>query len=284
VAAGLMGWPRLCGAAQDGVLRVGFLRSVFPSVNLDDARIAMQLWAAELAEQMQQERRVEAELYKEASKLLDDATSGHVDVVTMTTTQLLHLGSLQPTMVGVYADGRATERYTLVVRGDSDSVTLAQLRNALCLVHRLGESDLPTLWLDVELGRGGLEPADRFLRLRSVDRPSQAVLPVFFGKADACVVTDRALETLFELNPQLRQELRVLKSSAEILPTVSAFGTSCSAADRRLIVDFSAAMHTHTQGRQILELFRMNRVVPFTNGLLDGVKELVDEHRRLAVE
>ena len=65
-------------------------------------------------------------------------------------------------------------------------------------------------WLGVALAKEGITGKSA-VKVTRHTRAAQAVLPVFFGQADACVASKRTLETMFELNPQLAKKLKVVK-------------------------------------------------------------------------
>jgi len=68
--------------------------------------------------------------------------------------------------------------------------------------------------MDVLLWRSGLDAGETFFEeIQEVSKVSQAVLPVFFDQADACIAPMDAFRTMAELNPQLEEELWVIDTS-----------------------------------------------------------------------
>ena len=101
-----------------------------------------------------------------------------------------------------------------------------------------------------------------FIAYQPCARLRPAILPVFFGQALACVVTDRALQTHGELNPQIARELIVVARSPGLLPTLLSFGPACYDPLRTLMLRSIATLREKPQGRHVLELFGQSDVRP----------------------
>jgi hypothetical protein len=70
------------------------------------------------------------------------------------------------------------------------------------------------LWLDTQLLRQQLPPSHSFFRsVKLVENASQAVLPVFFRQADACLLPRWSYDTMVELNPQVKEQTTILVHS-----------------------------------------------------------------------
>ena len=211
---------------------------------------------------------------------------GAVDLINLPTLDFLSIRdryALEPALVGVYDDGHPSERFVLVVHGRSGFVDLADLKGVDLLVGIAGDERIWLLWLDVLLARQGRPESGDHFRRHSVETASAALLPVFFGQKEICVVDERAFETMAELNPQIGQQLVIMATSPDLLTGLLAISPSSSPGVRRLTVSSGTAMHEKTQGQHILELFGMQRVVPFKPEYLDSVVSLVEEHEQTAV-
>ncbi len=80
------------------------------------------------------------------------------------------------------------------------------------------------IWLDVELARAGLPAAEYFFDpMAHVGKVSEVLLPVFFGKEDACLVTQKVFDIMAELNPQISRQLKIVAASKGYIPGFLAF-------------------------------------------------------------
>ncbi len=100
---------------------------------------------------------------------------------------------------------------------------VSQLRGARLLVQAMsaGPESLPLRWVERQLRDQGLPPAARhFSGVEYEVQASRVLLPVFFGQAPACVVTERSLRTVVELNPQVGAQLERIAVSPPLIDFV----------------------------------------------------------------
>ena len=266
---------------------MAFTASVFSWVNRDDAQIAMQLWTDELTSIFQRRYRGNAVIYDDAEAALQSVKEGKTDLINLLTIDYLERGEglgLEPAFVGVYSDGRITERYVVIVRDDSPTAELADLGGQDLLLGVTAGPRICLLWLDVLLMRSGLPTSESHFRLHQVERASKAVLPVLFGQYEVAAVTERSYRTMAELNPQVAVETRVIAQSPEVLGGLTWISPSCTGETRELALEASKTMHEKAAGRQILSLFGMRRVDLFQPQYLDSIRALFEEHRALIRE
>jgi phosphonate transport system substrate-binding protein len=84
---------------------------------------------------------------------------------------------------------------------------------------------------------------------------------------------------MVELNPQLGRQLRVLERSPGFVTGILAVRKDIHNPRRDAMVETLQEMHTDPKGRQLLTLFRCNRLVPFVAEHLASVEKVLREHR-----
>ena len=128
-----------------------------------------------------------------------------------------------PGLVGLdEAPQKLLERGLILARRDSGLTRLADLRNRTLITCTGQQMGLAQPWLACQLADEGLPPSDPFFRSVQIQpRISSAMLSVFFGKADACLVALSGFETMAEMNPQLADQLVVLATSPEVVSFVT---------------------------------------------------------------
>jgi phosphonate transport system substrate-binding protein len=138
--------------------------------------------------------------------------------------------------------------------------------------------EIPRLWVRSVLQEAGVEVGEGGVRVSgTAANVSQAVLPVFFGQVEACVVPVSSLDTMAELNPQLRRDLKVLATSPAFCQ-----GPICVRKDvleewGHLLSDVLTTLHLEPEGRQLLTLFRIEQLVPFDDAYLEPTARLLEE-------
>ena len=143
-------------------------------------------------------------------------------------------------------------------------------------------NELPYLWLDSVFLAAGLAPALELLgSMDEVNTPARAVLPVFFGQAEACVTLESAYQTLTELNPQIGRQLVVLESTPPVLISVICINPRADEFVTDTIREELPRLAESREGRQLLTLFGIEGHRPFREEYLAGMRELVERARQL---
>ena len=266
------------------VFRYAFSDDTLSAVDMRDARVSLEMWLDRASETMAIGLRPEVTIYQQPGKLQDSTAVAVFDAVSLPALEYVRMrgrARLSPSMMGSSGDV-ATRTYVLLCRGDLGAESVADLAGRDVIVLSGGLGQMPGLWLDVLALRARRQSsAELFRVVKNAATASRAALPVFFGKADACVVTERAFDVMAELNPQLAQALVALAESPPF-----AWGLTCFSADydsgRRHSLEHAAlTMHTDPEGRQALMLFGLDRMVRFDPAFLRSVEELVAEHDSL---
>ncbi|MGB3111413.1 MAG: PhnD/SsuA/transferrin family substrate-binding protein, partial [Candidatus Omnitrophota bacterium] len=178
--------------------------------------------------------------------------------------------------------GEVEQKFILLVRKDKGIKRLSQLKGKKLLVETGGRGDIGLLWLNTTLLKDRLpESGELFSNIKRATKASQAVLPVFFGQADACIVTRGSFRTAAELNPQLGGELDVLAESPPYLVSVACFREGYDEKYKKIIMDTSLKLHEDPKGKQILTLFRVDKIVLFDPTYFNSIKELINEYNEL---
>jgi phosphonate transport system substrate-binding protein len=175
--------------------------------------------------------------------------------------------------------GRHGFRLKLLVPRGSKTRKLSQLRGRTISIHR--QIEINQVYLETLVAREGLgRPADFFAAIKERKKAKSAVVDLLLGEVDACLVADIVLDTMAELNPQVKKKLRVLHTSPRYTyPPM--FGTSkldTTKAER--LTRTVTSLHETPEGKQLLLLFRVKRFVRATSDDYRNTRELLKEHDR----
>jgi ABC-type phosphate/phosphonate transport system substrate-binding protein len=261
---------------------VGFSSSTFLDVDRDSAQTVTRLWTKRLAGKSG--GTAETRIYGGLSEIERDIRAQKVDVVVLLSVEYLELKNkvpLEPLFVTAKKDG-VHDCLVLVVRRDSDIRSVLDLTGRTLVQQKGFYIDGRNMWVDTLLMRSGVWDLEHFFSsIKEVTKPSMAVLPVFFRKADACVVTRSSLQTMGELNPQLQRDLMVIAEAPPRPGSVIALRKGLPPLHREALREILGSLDHDSQGQQLLTIFRMSRLVAFRPEYLTSLEKLCKEHRDL---
>lgn len=266
---------------------VAYSHELFPGVDQHDAQAATTVWVQRLIERTGLPLRSEAFVFNDLPQLVRSMYSDHVDnvdVMILLGVEYLQIrdeASLLPMLMGS-REGSVYYQYLLLVHRDSNIGSVDRLRDKKLIVERGYMGDVSLMWLDTFLWGNDLPGNDAFFgEVRAVSRASQAIFPVFFKQADACLVPTGVLETMAELNPQLGEELVILQKSSELCRGVICLHEDTYEKYGEVVLESLRTLHENASGQHLLSLFDVDKLVPFDTGYLDSMAELVEVYEGL---
>lgn len=141
------------------------------------------------------------------------------------------------------------------------------------------DHDMSVAWLETLLMEQRLPPARvHFGTVTRAAKPARGVLPVYFGQADACVVTRSAFELMVELNPQVATALAPLATSPPLIHAILVLDRRYAPEIRARLLDALQNLHTTARGQQVLSFFGVDRI---TTGRFDELAPSLDLVRSL---
>jgi phosphonate transport system substrate-binding protein len=256
----------------------------FSNVNRDDARAALRAWFSIVARQKGFVLDSRMDIVDSVTEIRERLRSHSVDLLMLGVPDFLELESsrlIVPVLTHARnAQGGGLYPYVLVVKGSSAATSIASLRGKNILAFSRNGTNTGIAWIEVLLGKEKLGRAASFFASVKVSPKAQScVLPVFFGTMDACVVDEVNLDLAKEMNPQLAQ-LKVLARSRPMIESVVATPVE-EGPYRKDMIDSILSLHTDPRGRQLLMVFKTERIVPLQPADIDAARELWRDYYRL---
>jgi phosphonate transport system substrate-binding protein len=270
-------------------MSVGFTKTLFLNVNRNDVASTFKALSKTVG-------RRRGYLIDPQTRVFDDATAiesalkdDSVMLFIVDSWQFLSLDIhkfVKPYFVTA-DQGKVGKKYVLLTRRGSGLDTLADLRGKDIVEMEATGANLGRPWLETLLLTNHLGTHAKFFgSVEIVGKPSTAVLPVFFGKKQGCVVDESGYEIMKELNPQVGQHLQVIATSDRYVNAVLCLTHSgwTSQDFRKDFIESLATLHDEPAGQQILTLFKVDQLVPFEEEQLDTVRKLRATYDRLRGE
>jgi len=189
--------------------------------------------------------------------------------------------AMTPHFAGSSGESDPMETFLLLVRSDMAAGGLAGLEGKRLFYEKGGQS-LAQVWLEVQMAEQGLgKPESHFAEIEIRAGCADCALPVFFSEADACIVTQTGFEIMAELNPQLSQRLSVVEASEPMLISLMCLRDGFEERNPGQIDEVSTNLHNTPDGRQILNLMRVQRLVLWEERFITSVQALLERRRLL---
>jgi ABC-type phosphate/phosphonate transport system substrate-binding protein len=264
-------------------LRVACMQSVASNLNRNDALASIKVLGRTVAARRNLDFNVEPTIYETVAEAQHDLEKRTLDLIVMTSADYLKLEALgkdlEPVFMPSYARKSAKEYLLVTAKGASPG--LASLHGKRLLLLQSRGANLGQAWLDLHLHSEKLDLTEKFFgSVQVVSKASAAILPVFFGQAEACIVNRESFEISTELNPQLGARLQVLTNSPSYLESVVCLRRSFES-NRADVIAALAEMHQFPDGQQIFTLFTISSISPFQETALTSVRQLLTEWHKL---
>ena len=261
------------------ILRAGYPIHAFNEVDPKDAQAALEMWTKQLTRKEEFPLTAKVTIFSDEASTIAAIKQKEVDFVILSTPVYLKIKDvlpLEPTFVPS-SNNSVGDEFFLIVHRDAGISTMNQLKNRQIFIHpRSSHDGAHILWINSVLKESGLPPYERFFRtIKTVDKPSQAVLSVFFKQTDACLVFRRSYQTMVDLNPQIGQQLLIVAQSPPILRGLLVFRKDYSDKIKQAVMKTMKNLHNDPQGKQILTLLRYDRLVDFKPVYLNTIAALI---------
>lgn len=249
-------------------------------VDAKDAIAALRIYTSELAKSVGYA--ADSYLYDNLDRVIADIQMGKADLIALSAMEYLRIkGRAELELaLGHVKGGKKSVKYLLITHQKNGYTHLESLREKRLLMSK-GDSTaqmyLQTLLLRQKFG----DLNTFFSAVDEKSKTSQVTLPVFFGQADACIITDVAFKTMVEMNPQLGRDLKVMASSPELTTHVTAFRKSLAEDIKEKTLDVGKMLKNSARGRQVLMLFKIEDLVPINEPDLESLRNLVGEYNQL---
>lgn len=263
-------------------LVVGYSRQVFYNVDPNDIMGLTKVWARIVDRKMGNVRESRVVVFRTMAEAESALKSADVDVVALLPEEFLSLREKVPIAAVMSADygKHFYNELVLIVRSDSGISRVAQLHGKSLRIESGQKGSLPIQWLDTYLmTRVSTDAASFFAGISEYPNAAQVIMPVFFGQADACLASRTSFEEMAELNPQIGRRMRILASSPGFVTGVIAVRGDIRNVRRDNMLKVLRQMQDDPKGRQLLTLFRINRLVEFRPEHMSSIEKVLREHR-----
>lgn len=262
------------------VVTIGLTKTAFLNVNRNDMEAALRVLTQTLVRKHGYRLETQTRFYEDDQEFAAAVRDGKARLAIMDSWTYLAMekgGFSKPSFVS-REQGRIGKQYLLLTRRDSACNALADLRGKDLTVFEIVNSSLGRPWLETMLLSNRLGSAEVFFnQVKCEGKPTTALLAVYFGKAEACLMDAPSFEVMTELNPQVGKKLRVIATSEPLLDGLQILSDKGWEGDEQLKRDVTQAiseLHLEPAGQQLLTLFKTDQLAPFEDQHIAAVRRL----------
>ncbi len=263
------------------VLHVGHLLYGSVDASPKDIKTTLGLWMQELGLHIGMQ--IEAHFYDSVDMLEKDFTAGKLDYILINPLDLIKNFDLEEHIEGFSPSRDGANQHNtlaLLVRNDLQIKTIHDLQGKRVGVQK--DDEVGRIYLDVLLMEEGLSRHQAFFSKVIIEKKhSKILLKLFFNKIDAAVVTKGTLELVNEMNPQVGDTMHILEERSVQMGMASIFHKDI---DPKIIEKFEHSiktLHENKRAKQILMLFKADRLERFSKSDSDELKALYERYQTL---
>jgi|GEM_PF-1624250 len=146
----------------------------------------------------------------------------------------------------------------------------------------LEEDPVGELYLELLCLRHHQRPCRNvFADMQRVNTSNQALMRVFFGKADLALVFGYGHEVAVEMNPQLARSIVKLAEYPMYSQYFAFYSPKVDQVLRQRTLRIVPTLHTYARGRQLLDIFKVDQLEIATPALLQPIIDLEREYQHL---
>jgi len=278
---GLLLGGRPLRAVDPNHVNIALSQASFPDLAAQDVRAALDIWGRELSRNVKFNSTFTTEVYPDIESLAAAFRRGAADLAIMPSVDFFRVEGQMNAELGFVSTlgNHSPEKYLLIgpVRlagrswKDLKGLRFSYVRN----------DSVGLLFLNHALLSDGQQEMDRFFAsVEAKANGSQALNSVFFGRTDACVVSEMAYHTAVTMNPQVGRSVTILRTSPELHGGLAVYRKGFSPLMRQRILDSVNGLKTYPRGAQILSLFRATEIRPATEESISETRRLYREYRQ----
>ena len=246
--------------------RLLFSANLLQNQKLEDAVATTKILAKNLEKKIKLDEKILVTVCSTLKELADSMKKPFDFVLaTSVETQILKKKyNLEPVIVNE-TGGTIGFIFYLVVNTSQPINDLKSLKNRDINILSKSEFHTASIWLDKLLRDDKLPVKEKFFSSVTFDyKATNVVLPVFFNKCSAAIISKTAFDLLCELNPQLKKTLKIIKQSEPIIFGLISFdGRNDDKSRKDFIYNILLDLHKENYGKQLLDLFLVDKLVPF---------------------
>ncbi len=275
-------------ADKELVFHFAYSNLVFQDIDARDANAALLVYVRQIEKNFYERRGFKVVLRAKIYYSIDEIKAGllknEFDLISVPSDQFFELKKfvdLEPCLKVVSSE-ETFSQYAFIASQIGGISSFVDVKNKSFAMPTNYKNWLVEKWIEVLLHRNKLRNiGNTFKSVNLFSTESKVVYDIFFSKIDCGVVRMSTLNTLFELNPQLKKSIKILSASPQFIPSILSYRKDNKANLLDLVIEEAKELHKTENGKSILKIFKAIRVDKSNISELQSVKLLLDEYNSI---
>jgi len=251
--------------------------SMFQNAKSEDVEASTKILASELKKESQVKAKFDISVCESSEELIENLKSPF-DLLYISPVEYLQLKKkfdLEPCMISEI-ENNFGDVYYLITHKSENKKSIKDLKNSTINILSNAEGQPASLWLEKLLRDNKLPAKNKFFKQIVLDyKTNNVVLPVFFKKVNAAIVTQSAFELICELNPKIKQETEILVRSEPMVRALFCYdGRNNNKERKEFLLEYLEQLHKSNHGKQVLSLYMVTRLLPYKQEYLNNILDL----------
>lgn len=269
-------------------VRMGALTNTVVGVELKDADAAFKIWTDVLVKKFKAKNvydfTFEYKMYENIGGLKNDIKTGLINYFNVPTQDYfyLNLGSdFIPFLSGTNHPKQKFTHYYLVTSSNNKIKDLKELVSKKVNISKSIIDQIGAIWLKTVLRDEMGARLYKSVNLQTVNNnENEDLLAVFFNKTDYALVSQSTFDLASELNPSLLKKVQIIRSSGNLVTGLFVYRKGMNSNTIKVIKDIVSDLHNDNEGRQILNLFKISKIIPIDKDDLTECEKVINKYNK----
>lgn len=269
-------------------VRMGALAKMVTGVDLKDADAAFKIWTDILVKKFKTKNvydfTFEYKMYENISELNNDINKKYINYFNVPTEAYFQLNKNNefiPFLSGTNHPNQKFSTYYLVSTQNNSFNDLKDLGGKKINTSKSFEDQISLIWLKSLLKEELGSKFYKSINFQSInDNDNEDLLAVFFNKTDFALVSQSTFDLACELNPSIAKKVKIIRKSGPLLSGVFVYRKGMNQNTIKAIRDIVSDLHNDNEGRQILNLFKISKIIPITSDDLSESEKVINKYHK----
>lgn len=215
--------------------------------------------------------------YNSISDLLQDVRKNKIEVISFPSLTYFKSGIndyFYPALTISKSLESKYEKY-LIISSEKAEENIEKLKNAEIYTPKLYTDEMLITWLKSKLNINNSQKKNNIKIINTTKTEIQLINSVFFNTINYAAVSEASFQLAKELNPQIKNKVKVLSVSPDFLYIIISFNRKIKDYVAEKIMNLCLNIHKSVDGRQILNLVQAEKFYSINESDLDETKKLV---------